>query len=127
MKQSELNHILKQHKLWLESNGNKGKKADLTNADLWGADLTEANLTDANLSGANLTAAYLTNANLTNADLTDANLYRANLHRANLTDSTLNSKYMAYARVDQSQLSWLATDPNFYDWVDQLDVKKEAA
>ena len=102
MKQSKLNCILKQHKLWLESNGNKGKRANLSYADL----------TNANLSGTNLTEANLTEANLTNA---------------NLSDSILNSKWMSNAKVSQFQLSWLATDPNFCDWVDKLDVKKEAA
>ena len=87
MKQSELNRILDQHKLWLESNGNKGKRA--------------------NLSGANLS---------------DADLRGADLGGADLTDSILNSKYMSSAKVSQSQLSWLATDPNFCDWIDKLDV-----
>ena len=97
MKQSKLNRILDQHKLWLESNGSQGERADLRGANLRGANLVRADLSDADLRG------------------------------ANLSDSILNSKHMAYAKVDQSQLSWLATDPNFCDWVDELDVKKEAA
>ena len=107
MKQSELDFILKQHELWLESNGNQGKRADLAGADLSGVDLREANLSSANLSS--------------------ANLYGANLRSANLTDSILNSKWMHRTKVNQSQLSWLATDPNFCDWVNKLIVKKEAA
>ena len=107
MKQSELDHILNQHELWLDSNGDQGKRADLTDAHLTGA-----NLTDAHLAGANLIGAILTSANLTRADL---------------TGSILNSIWMNNTKVNQSQLSWLATDPNFCDWVDQLDVKKEAA
>ena len=117
MKQSKLNYILDQHKLWLESNGNKGKKANLA----------YVNLTNANLSGTNLTGADLYCANLSYADLTNAYLSGTNLTEANLTDSILNSKWMYKTRVDHSQLSWLATDPNFCDWVDKLDVKKEAA
>jgi uncharacterized protein YjbI with pentapeptide repeats len=92
-----INYILNQHGLWLESNGDQGKRADLVGA---------------NLDGANLTRAYLT---------------RANLVDANLIGSILNSIWINRAKVNQSQLSWLATDPNFCDWVDQLDVKKEAA
>ena len=97
MKQSELNRVLDQHKLWLESNDNKGKRADL-----FGADLT----------GTYLSGAYLSCADLSGADL---------------SDSILNSKQMFNAKVNHSQLSWLATDPNFCDWVDKLDMKKEAA
>ena len=117
MKQSELNHILNQHKLWLESNGNQGKRADLSGVNLSGAYLTRANLAGANLSGADLRS----------ADLSGADLSGANLRSANLTDSILNSKWMHRTKVNQSQLSWLATDPNFCDWVNKLIVKKEAA
>ena len=77
MKQPELNHILDQHKLCLESNGNQGKRADLSGADLSGA---------------------------------------------NLTGSILNTKYMSNAKVNQSQLSWLATDSNFCDWMNKLAI-----
>ena len=92
MKQSELNHILNQHKLWLMSNGSQGERADLSGAKLTGADLTGANFEHANLTNANLTC------------------------------SILNSKQMFNAKVDHSQLSWLATDPNFCDWMNKLTI-----
>jgi uncharacterized protein YjbI with pentapeptide repeats len=92
MKQSELKRVLNQHKLWLDSNGDQGKRADLTGA---------------NLTGANLTRAYLIRANLTGADL---------------VGSILNSLWMNRAKVNQSQLSWLATDPSFCDWVNRLII-----
>jgi hypothetical protein len=112
MRNSQIDSICAQHKLWLESAGNTGKRAYLTNAVLRGADLAGANLVDANLSG---------------ADLSGADLAGADLAGANLIGSILNSTWMNRVKVNQSQLSWLATDPNFCDWVDQLDVKKEAA
>ena len=76
MEQSELKEILDQHKLWIETNGAEGKRANLydanlTGANLTGADLEGANLTGANLTGANLGGADLTGANLTNAILPD--------------------------------------------------------
>jgi uncharacterized protein YjbI with pentapeptide repeats len=132
MKQSELDHILNQHKLRLDSNGDQGKRADLAGADLAGADLTGAKLHSANLAGANLRSADLDRANLSAADLTGADLAGANLSGANLSGtnltrayligSILNSEWMHRAKVNQSQLSWLATDPNFCDWVDRLIV-----
>jgi hypothetical protein len=105
----ELKTILEQHKLWLNSNGKEGKRADLSSADLRGADLRGADLTDADLScanlrcanlyyanlrcanlyGANLTGADLTGADLTRANLTYADLYRANLTGADLTGANL--------------------------------------
>ncbi len=56
-----LTKILKDHELWLDSNGKEGERADLEGA----------NLTNANLRGANLYRAYLTDANLSGANLDD--------------------------------------------------------
>ena len=39
---SELSEILRLHKLWLETDGREGERADLRGADLSGADLREA-------------------------------------------------------------------------------------
>jgi len=64
MTQKELNEILKAHKEWVETNGLKGVRA---------------NLSDANLSYADLSRADLSRANLSDADLSDANLSRADL------------------------------------------------
>ena len=57
----ELNPILEQHKLLLDSNEEDGKYVYFTGANLRHATLSDANLRRADLSGANLTGAYLTN------------------------------------------------------------------
>ena len=82
MKQTELNLILEQHKLWVDGKGGKC-------ANLGGAILTGANLTGASLHSANLTRASLYCANLTGADLTGANLTGAYLKDANLSNAIL--------------------------------------
>ena len=46
--------ILEKHAIWLKSFGEKGERADLTDANLRGANLRGADLTDANLTDANL-------------------------------------------------------------------------
>ena len=84
MEASKLKEILDQHKLWLETNGVQGERADLTRAYLRGANLSDASLTGANLIGANL--GY---ANFIGANLGYANLIGANLNRANLTNTIL--------------------------------------
>ena len=99
---TELKSILAEHKIWIQSNGVQGQRADLRGAylyradlrgaDLSGAKLNGANLIYADLTGAHLEGANLTDANLTDADLTDANLTRANLTRANLTGTILDKK-----------------------------------
>jgi hypothetical protein len=85
----DLEAILKQHKLWLDSDGKSGTRAELgganlNGASLSGADLSRANLTGACLTGANLNGASLNGANLDGAFLNDANLDSAFLYEADL-------------------------------------------
>jgi len=70
MKQEELNKILNEHKLWMNSNG--GKRAYLQGADLHGAYLQCADLQRADLQGADLQGAYLQGADLQGAYLQGA-------------------------------------------------------
>ena len=89
--QKTLSIILKEHQLWLESNGGNGKKADLSNKNLIGANLIGANLRGANLKGAYLRGAYLRGANLEGAYLERANLRGADLEGTNLNTQFLGS------------------------------------
>ena len=68
----DINQIIEQHALWLDTDGKEGSRANLTRANLYGVNLTRANLTRANLYGANLTCANLTRANLDCANLDGA-------------------------------------------------------
>ena len=86
--------ILDQHRIWVESGGEAGTKADLCGANLENADLTGANLQGAflqraNLRGADLSMANLRHASLVQADLCNANLLGAELRGANLMGATL--------------------------------------
>jgi uncharacterized protein YjbI with pentapeptide repeats len=90
----ELAQILDQHKLWVESGGDAGTKADLSGVNLQGADLTGVNLqgallTKANLTGADLSMANLRGANLVHADLRNTTLLGTELRGANLMGATL--------------------------------------
>jgi len=62
--QEKLKQILEAHKLWRESGGKSGARADLSGANLSRANLSEADLRWANLRGANLREANLCEANL---------------------------------------------------------------
>lgn len=84
MDQQELNKILEQHKVWQETDGDDGARANLQKADLRGADLQKANLQEADLQGANLQGANLRWANLRWANLRGANLRGADLRGADL-------------------------------------------
>src|ERR1700756_2662281 len=86
--------ILDQHRIWVESGGEAGTKADLCGANLENADLTGVNLQGAflqraNLRGADLSMANLCHASLVQADLCNANLLGAELRGANLMGATL--------------------------------------
>jgi uncharacterized protein YjbI with pentapeptide repeats len=90
----ELASILDQHRVWVESGGEAGTKADLCGADLENADLTGVNLQGAflqraNLRGADLSMANLRHASLVQADLCNANLLGAELRGANLMGATM--------------------------------------
>jgi hypothetical protein len=85
----DLAEILDQHKIWVESGGESGTKADLSGINLSKADLTGVNLQGAhlhrtNLVGADLSMANLRGASLVRADLQNANLLGTELRGANL-------------------------------------------
>jgi uncharacterized protein YjbI with pentapeptide repeats len=85
----ELAEILDQHKIWVESGGEAGAKADfcgvnLAKADLTGVNLQGAQMHRANLAGADLSMANLRGASLVRADLRNANLLGTELRGANL-------------------------------------------
>ena len=111
----ELSEILKQHKIWLESNYKSGSRADLSITKLSGADLSEANLyganlegadlSGANLSGADLSEANLSRADLEGADLSAANLFRTNLSGDNLSEANLEGAYIYGANLEGANLS----------------------
>ena len=96
----ELAEMLREHKKWLDSNGEEGKRANLSRANLSGADLSGANLSEANLSEADLSG-----ANLSEADLSLANLFRANLSGAGLSGADLSGANLFEADLSGADLS----------------------
>ncbi len=85
----EIQAVLEEHRLWLDSNREKGKRADFSGKNLQEAHLVDENLRMANLFGANLEGANLEGANLFGANLYGANLRRAILRRAILRRANL--------------------------------------
>ena len=104
MEKSKLKEILNQHRLWLDTNGVQGKRANLRGANLEYADLKDANLKDANLSGADLTGANLSGANFSDADLSCASLIDTNLSGANLQGANLNHADLKVANLKDANL-----------------------
>lgn len=84
-----LEGVLEEHRLWVETRGKRGKRADLRgarlqNASLRGALLQSACLENGDLKWADLREADLRKANLKGVDLLGASLQKARLQRADL-------------------------------------------
>jgi uncharacterized protein YjbI with pentapeptide repeats len=99
----ELDEIIEDHRAWVESHGESGRKAELAKAnfegaDLMGAELQGANLLRANLQGADLLLADLRGACLIEADLGEANLVSTNLRGASLVGANLSTATGLVAR-----------------------------
>jgi len=85
----ELASILLSHRNWLGSDGEKGERANLTDAVLnravlEGARLNRTTLVRAALTRANMEGAYLFRTNLKKANLREVNLRCAHLEEADL-------------------------------------------
>jgi len=97
LKPSELNTILEQHRLWIESDQKQGKRA---------------NLQDAYLRGACLQGAYLRGADLQGATFT------LNFKKVGWFEG---------ATFSEDQIAWVCLHPRFGEWESTLKwVKAEA-
>jgi uncharacterized protein YjbI with pentapeptide repeats len=91
-----IEETLANHKEWLDSHGEAGKKADLRKARLEGTELIGVNLRHADLQGATLKSADLLLADLRDTCLVRSNLQEtclvgANFEGANLQGASLDS------------------------------------
>lgn len=85
--------VLARHKIWLESDGREGYRANFADGDFSGAVLCNLTFEKANLRGADFRGADLRNANLRNTDLRGArfdgtDLRGADARGANITNSS---------------------------------------
>ena len=111
MKQTELNEILRKHKLWLDGDKN-GSKADLSKANLRWADLSGVNLSKANLRWADLSGVNLSEADLRWADLRWADLSEAKglLSAVNFIDAHFERTADGYIAYKTFNSSYVAPD-----------------
>ncbi len=100
-----LNNIVLENKLWIESEGKEGKKANLEEANLSRADLRGADLRRVHINGANLSRADLRGANLSRALLNGANLSEARLMEAKLSGADLSGAKLSGASLRRADLS----------------------
>ena len=104
-----LTEILRQHKIWLDSDGREGKRANLYGEDLRHADLRGADLRSVNMRGAILDNLDLSDACFEDADLAEASLkyihapkglfQRANLAGSDFEGATLEASDLSYTEA----------------------------
>ena len=89
-------HILRDHEIWLESDGHDGHRAEIYHADLSGADLYKANL-----RGAQIWDTYLYEADLREADLSESEGIKAEfLAGADLSGARLPEDIKRFGTLD---------------------------
>jgi uncharacterized protein YjbI with pentapeptide repeats len=98
-----LRDILDRHLVWLHSEGQAGRQADLSRRTFTGSDLTDANLRDAVLHKAVLKGAELLLTDFQGASLLQANLQGANLLGAKFQDANLQGATLEDATGLQSE------------------------
>lgn len=90
----ELQKIIADHKLWIESGRSEGKRAALHNTNLSGVSLIGVDLDHANLSGSNLTFADLEESSFQGACFSGADLSGASFRSACLQDTLMDGATM---------------------------------
>jgi uncharacterized protein YjbI with pentapeptide repeats len=135
----KLDQILKQHQLWLESDGHEGARARLEDADLQGsdlrgadlqaanlrrADLRRADLRDVDLRGADLQGSDLREADLREADLEGAGPWDADLRGAQFSTNIRHCHGFAGAKFTADALPWLILHPSWVDWKDSVRIEE---
>jgi uncharacterized protein YjbI with pentapeptide repeats len=133
MKREELDRVLSQHRLWLETSGDEGERADLGKVGLRNVYLRFANLRDADLLGADLRDANLQSAYLQGADFKGANLQGANLQGADFKgadlrgakfDTNIRNCWRFYmAKFTSDALPWLILHPRWAEWKDSVQIE----
>ena len=112
----DLNDVLEKHKLWLDTDGGDGEKADLRYTDLQGFTLARVNLAGADLSYTNLqntklwfarlAGADMTGSHMAGSSLTNAELATTNLHKVNLEGADLRGARLAYSNLRSADLMY---------------------
>ena len=104
IKADDLDRILGLHRQWLKTNGEAGKRADLTGVRLDDANLDGVDLRYAVMNWACLCRAHLKKANLSGAALGCADFRGAQMDGVNLQWALLYRSYFKGADLPQAQL-----------------------
>lgn len=104
MEKEKIDEILRSHKEWLDTNGEKGKRADFSRAYLHGADFSGLDLSHANFIGAHLSNVNFEGTILNGANFNKAELIYTNFHKTDLSYSDLRCSDLHEADLSCSDL-----------------------
>lgn len=104
MNKDYLNSILELHKEWINTNQQRGLRANLSRSDLSYSDLSGVDLSYSDLSGADLSRTYLIGADLSRADLSRTDLSYSDLSGADLSGANLSYADLSYAILSGADL-----------------------
>src|SRR5438094_8555950 len=107
----EIERMLAEHRLYLETEYHQGHRANFASADLTGRDFSGLNLRGikmdrAVLRGADFTGAHLQSANLVGALAEQACFDRADLSRARVSGANLVSSSLADASCAKAEMDF---------------------
>src|SRR6201987_3488825 len=96
----EIERMLAEHRLYLETEYHEGHRANFSSADLTGRDFSRLNLRGIKMDRAVLTRADFTGAQLQSANLVGALAEQACLDRANLSRARLSGANLVLASLE---------------------------
>lgn len=104
LSQKELDDILKEHQVWLETDGKKGKRADFRHKVSENLDFSNKDLSYAFLNGAMFYECNFKNTNLHFAEANCAHFLYCNFVSANLDTIDLNETIFLKANLDSARI-----------------------
>jgi hypothetical protein len=102
---NEIERMLTEHRLYLETEYHQGHRANFSSADLTGRDFSGLNLRGVKMDRAVLRGAYFTGAHLQSANLIGAILQAACLDRADLSGARLSGANLVSASLENACLA----------------------
>lgn len=100
----KLSHILKEHALWLKTNGEKGKRADLSHQTLKFIDFSDCQLNKADFQFAIIDHCVFNHAKLVNADFNWATIDATDFMYANIYSAKFNHSSLSQDNFDYADL-----------------------
>jgi hypothetical protein len=105
LSRDEIEQMLAEHRVYLETEYHEGHRANFASANLSGQDFSRLNLRGINMDRAMLRGADFTDANLQRANLIGAIAEEARFDRADLTGARLSGANLVSASLEVARLA----------------------